>query len=67
MNQPKCPYCGQELSIVSCLVTPYKCFIAWGRCEECGMSSGCKSGDTEQQAIDAALKYLNCSKEDAHD
>ena len=54
----ECPYCGTALETATSPVVSMGCWIAWGRCEECGLSTGCKSGETEDEARMNLMYYL---------
>ena len=55
---PRCLYCGSDLEIVTYPVHSMNYWIAWGRCNSCGLSAGCKSASTEEAAKEDLFPYL---------
>lgn len=55
---PRCLYCGAELRIRTEEIRILNCWIAWGRCDSCGLSTGCKIGGKEETARENLMPYL---------
>ena len=55
---PRCLYCGTDLEIVTYYVRTLDYWMAWGHCNSCGLSTGCKVGDTEEAAKVSLVPYL---------